>query len=84
MANKETRDFSKMEAIDWIVINNPQKVHKVYNNANGEFSLGLSVPYTVQNLKLPNGWTYKHNTGITNKHNSSTGLYEIILLYRIS
>ena len=73
--DKKTCAFLKEKAIKWIYNKNLGRVFPYY--INGEFNYFIcKIPPQV--LKLPDGWYYNNKNGLTNRHNSSTGLYSCI------
>ena len=76
---KETRDFTKEEFIDWMIKNNPNVVFKE--------DLGIRVflisYYPISKLELPDGWFLTLDHTLTNKGNSSSGIYNCVDIFTI-
>lgn len=73
---KKTRDFDESQVMYWMERHNRGKIKIDYNYKCKPLCLISFVP--IEELKLPDGWYYNTKNGLTNKHNSSTGLYSCI------
>ena len=73
--NLTERDFTVMEALQWLLKNNPELSPKYQQDPYPSCVISTKP---IEEIKLPDGWYYSEKNGITNKHNSTTGIYHCI------
>ena len=65
----ETRDFTKLEAVNWIYTHNLGLIFPNYDNKNRFTHFTSRVP--IRGLSLPDGWYCDKATNTFNKLNPS-------------
>ena len=69
---KKVPYMSEEEIAMWIVKNNPGVSSLHYNSLHEPV---IKTKISLDYLKLPDGCYYNFKNGITNKHNTTTGMY---------
>jgi len=71
MAKKRTSE----EVVKEIISLNPLTAYHVISQRKNPCILSIIPP---EKLKLPNGWNYNVQNGITRKHHAKSGIYQKI------